>query len=107
MKKITKNLTAIAAILPGTDPTTWKIDPNNPSSDIVSIVLGNATQLAFSLAGAVAVLMFIYGGFHYITAYGNEQRATTGKNIMIWAVVGLVVIIAAKVIYAEIVGLVE
>lgn len=108
MKKYVKNLATVAAILPGTSPETWKLDPSPGSgSDIVNVVIGNVTQLAFTLAGGIAVLMFIYGGFTYITAYGNEARATTAKNIMIWAVVGLVVVICAKVIYAEIVGLVS
>jgi hypothetical protein len=108
MKKIVRNLITVAAILPGTSPETWKLDPNpGSSSDIVNIILGNATQLAFTLAGGVAVLMLIYGGFTYITAYGNEARATTAKNTIIWSIVGLVVVILAKVIYAEVIGLVS
>jgi len=98
---------ASAAILPNTDPTTWHLDPTNPVNDIVNIVIHNATSIALSLAGGIAVALIIYAGFMYMTAYGNEARATQAKNIMLWAVVGVVVIIVSTVIYNEIVSIVH
>ena len=40
---------------------------------------------------AIAVLMIVIGGYYYLTAYGNEEKATKGKNTILWAIVGLVV----------------
>ena len=39
------------------------------------------------------VLAFgIYGGILYITAYGNEEKATKGKNTILWAIIGALVV---------------
>jgi hypothetical protein len=51
-----------------------------------------------ALAGLIAVLFLIYGGFLYITSAGNEESAEKGKNTVINAVIGLVVIILSAVI---------
>ena len=98
---------ASAAILPGTDPTTWRLDVGNPANDIVNIVIQNATRLALGLAGGIAVFLIIYAGFTYTTAYGNEARATQAKTIMLYAIIGLVIIILAQVFYNEILSIVR
>ncbi|MCK5212081.1 hypothetical protein KAJ89_05250 [Candidatus Parcubacteria bacterium] len=39
--------------------------------------------------------MFIYGGFTWMTAAGNKEAVTKGKDIIIWSVAGLAVIFLA------------
>jgi len=39
--------------------------------------------------------MFIYGGIIWMTSSGNAEQVTKGKNIVIWATIGLVVIFSA------------
>lgn len=48
---------------------------------------------AFLAVAAVAAL--IYGGFVYITSAGNEDRAQTGKKILLYALIGLLIVGAA------------
>lgn len=45
-----------------------------------------------TLAGFAAAVVIIYGGVRYITARGDENEVTTAKNIIIYAVIGLIVI---------------
>ena len=45
----------------------------------------------FLLAIPLATLMFLIGGFMFMTSAGNEQRVTQAKKTMIWAAVGLLV----------------
>jgi amino acid transporter len=101
--------TASAAILPNTDQTTWHLcKPGEAGcTDIVNLVIGNATSLALSLAGGIAIAFIIYAGFTYMTAYGNEARATQAKTIMLYAIIGLVIIILARVIYGEVISIVH
>lgn len=40
----------------------------------------------------------VYGGILYMTAYGNEEKATKGKNTITWAIIGVIVIALAFVI---------
>ena len=34
----------------------------------------------------------IYGGILYATAYGSEEKATKGKNTILWAIIGGVIV---------------
>ena len=40
-----------------------------------------------------AFLGFVYAGFLYVTAYGNEDQVGKSKKILIYSVVGLIVVI--------------
>lgn len=50
------------------------------------------------IAGAVAVLYLIVGGFLYITAGGDEGRIEKAKNTIKNSIIGIVVILLALVI---------
>ncbi|MGL5830606.1 MAG: hypothetical protein ACRCZE_00475 [Candidatus Altimarinota bacterium] len=43
--------------------------------------------------GLVAVLMVIYGGVLVMTAAGDADKASTGKKILLYAVIGIVIIL--------------
>jgi hypothetical protein len=45
------------------------------------------------VAGILATVMMMWGGFHYITAAGNPQRMNEGKDIIGNAVIGLVLVL--------------
>ncbi len=68
----------------------------NPLGDAtVPIVIGRVIDAVLGLVGSLALIMFIYGGLIWMTAGGNEQKVTKGKNIVIWAALGLVVVFSA------------
>ncbi len=65
-------------------------------------------NVAMFAVGIVAVLAIIYGGYLYMTAQSNEAQRKKGRDVLTWAVIGLVVVIAAAVIVDVVVkGLVE
>lgn len=43
--------------------------------------------------GIVAVMMVIYGGILYVTAAGNQENIDKGKKIIMYAIVGIVIIL--------------
>jgi hypothetical protein len=45
--------------------------------------------------GAVALLMFVYGGLLWLTSGGAADKVNKGKEVMVWAVIGLVVIFSS------------
>lgn len=57
-------------------------------------------SVASYIAGGLAVLLVVVGGFQYMTAAGNEKQATNGKNTVLYSLVGLIVIIMAKALVA-------
>jgi len=45
--------------------------------------------------GALTLLIFIYGGFLWFTSAGNEERLTTAKKTLGYAIIGLVVVLGS------------
>lgn len=55
-------------------------------------------SLLLFVAGGLAVLFVIIGGYQYITAAGNEEQSEKGKKTLVNAIIGVVVIVLAWVI---------
>lgn len=61
-------------------------------------LIQNGLSLAFFVAGIVAVIIIIVAGLSYTTSSGDAGKITRAKNMILYAVIGLVVIIAAYAI---------
>lgn len=57
------------------------------------LILVRVTQLMLGVMGSVALLMFTYGGYVWLTSAGKSERVATGKTILVNASVGLAVIL--------------
>jgi len=64
----------------------------------VQEIIGRIIQAVLGIVGSIALLMFVIGGFVWMTAAGNPERVKLGKNILVWSVIGLAVIFAAYAI---------
>ena len=64
-----------------------------------NIVLTIVNVLSW-IVGAVAVIMIIIGGFRYIISGGDSTGVTGAKNTILYAIVGLFIVIFAQVIVA-------
>jgi len=69
-----------------------------PCDTSVSAFIIRIINIALTVAGLIAVLFLIIGGFRYITSAGNEETAEQAKKIIINAIIGIVVIILSFVI---------
>lgn len=69
----------------------------NPLGSGVTIqtLVGRATRGLMGLSGSFALLMFVYGGFMWVTSGGNMDKVKKGKQIFTWATIGLIVIFGA------------
>ncbi len=63
----------------------------NPLGEAASIetVVKNATTAALGLTGVLALVAFVYGGLTWMMSYGDSSKIKKGKEMMIWAVLGL------------------
>ncbi|MFH1894509.1 MAG: hypothetical protein ABH813_01235, partial [Patescibacteria group bacterium] len=50
----------------------------------------------FTLGVILAPLMYIVAGFYFVTAGGDSQRVTTGKQIALYTTIGLGIILFAR-----------
>ena len=57
-------------------------------------------KLAVYYAEVVAVFFIMYASFLYLTSYGDESKAESAKKTLIWAIIGLAIVIAANYLLA-------
>lgn len=70
------------------------------SNNEIKTILG----IVYGIAGALAVLYIIISGFRYIISDGDPQKAAQAKQGILYAVIGIVVVISAQVITIFVVG---
>lgn len=69
--------------------------PNvNRASELVIRII----EILLAIAGLIAVIFLIVGGFRYVTAGGNEEASESAKKTITNAIIGIIIIILAFVI---------
>lgn len=65
----------------------------NPSatSDTITTVL----SIVFGVTASIAILMIVIAGFRYVIANGDPKDMADAKNTIIYALVGLLISLAA------------
>lgn len=59
-------------------------------------IIRDIINLLSILIGSVSVIMIIIGGFRYVISNGDANAMTGAKNTILYAVVGLIVALAAQ-----------
>lgn len=65
------------------------------SRDDLDKLWQGATQVLLYVVGILAVIMIIVGAIRYVTSNGDQSQITSAKNTILYAVVGLVLAVAA------------
>lgn len=58
-------------------------------------VLINVGFLLMGIAGSIALALFVYGGFVWLTSGGSSERIAKGKSIIVQTVIALAIIFGA------------
>jgi len=58
-------------------------------------VVENVLNIFYFIVGATAVVTIIIAGFKYTTSGGDAAAVTKAKNLILYSVVGLIVVLAA------------
>lgn len=66
--------------------------------------LTRVTTLVAYIAGIAAILIMIIGGIMYILSGGDSAKVSTAKNTVLYALIGLVVVILARTIIVFVIG---
>ena|SRR3989344_2775856 len=61
----------------------------------------------FVIALAITPIMVIVGGFMFVTGGGDPAKITQGKQLLLWTVIGLTVILLAKGLVAVLTSVLE
>lgn len=61
----------------------------------ISTFVGEIINALLGLTGLIFFILMVYGGFLWMTARGEEDRTKKAKTLIISAVIGVIVIVAA------------
>lgn len=53
------------------------------------------------------IIFIMYAGFLFVTARGNSEQISTARSALLWAIVGGVIVVGAKIIISVIEGTVR
>lgn len=62
------------------------------------ILIGRAIKAMMGVIGSITLLMFVAGGFMWMTAAGNAERASKAMRMITWSTLGIVVIFLGYVL---------
>jgi len=68
------------------------------SSNDLAAIAGNVINAALGLSGIVIVVLFVYAGFLWMTAQGDDKKVADAKKIIKNAIIGTILMFSAYVI---------
>ncbi len=80
------------------------VDPNNPGGGDLREVITRMLNYFLTFLGLLAVIMVIYGGVTYVTSAGNDEAVGNAKKIIMYALIGIIVIMLSFVLVNAIIG---
>lgn len=80
---------------------------NNPLNvgGNIEDVLDAIINLLLTVGIPIAGLMYLWAGFQFLTAGGQEKKINTAKQTLIWTTIGVAVLLAGKGIVVVVEGL--
>lgn len=96
----------------GGSSVNFQVDNSCQSTGLPTVGAGNnelqlILQVAFAVLGVVAVLFVAIGGFRYALSEGNPEDMSKAKNTIIYAIVGLVIVLFAEAIVTFALGFIK
>jgi len=63
---------------------------NSPEEIVINLI-----NWVLGILALIAVILVLVGGFRWMTAAGNEEKVDSAKKLLVAAVIGLVIVMAA------------
>lgn len=74
-----------------------------PTTELPELV-GGYIRIFLGLLGVIFAVLMVYGGYSWMTSYGNTQKVDKAKELIVDAVIGLIIVLAAYAITGFVVG---
>lgn len=85
---------------PVDDPLYTSADPNAALGAIISFII----QGFFFVAGIASLFYLLWGAFDWVTSEGQKEKVAKAQNKIMYAVVGLVLMVVVVVIFNVVMG---
>ncbi len=81
----------------------WDNSASLPSNTLtLTEIATNVLNFLLAIVGILAIIMFLVGAVMYFLSAGDEKRANTGKDIVKYSIIGIIVTFSALVIVKQI-----
>lgn len=64
----------------------------------VKLIIATALKVVLGILGSLTLLVFIYGGYEWLTSAGNSEKVQKGTSALLYATIGLFIIFGAYAI---------
>lgn len=81
-----------------------KLDAPDAIPKSGDVLLTNILNLAYFVAGIIAVVVIIIAGIMYVASSGDSSRVNIAKNALTYALVGLIVVVSAFALTNFVIG---
>lgn len=78
--------------------------PNHTSDAAGQSAITTVLSIVFAITGSIALLIIVIGGFRYVVSHGDPNSVSQAKKAILYAVIGLLVSLAAFSIVNFVVG---
>lgn len=95
------NLVAFAALT--ATPIKSVTDATGGESTLSGLIL-TIVDYFLGFLGLLAVIMVVYGGVTYVSSAGNDEAVGKAKKIIMYALIGIVVILLSFVVVKAVLG---
>lgn len=68
---------------------------NKINADTPQELIGIVIDAVLGIVGSLALLMFVFGGITWMTSSGSADKVKKGRDIIVWAAIGLVIVFSA------------
>ncbi len=82
-------------------------NPLGSSNNSLTAFANSVVDAVVTVGLPIAALMIVYSGFLFVAARGNETKLKDAKNAFLYAVIGIAIILAAKVLSEVIRGTID
>jgi hypothetical protein len=95
INQIIDKVSAIDTTITLKDNTTkWTNAGLNTAIDFVN----KTSSIALDIAAIVGIIMIFYTALLYVGSFGEEAKAESAKKTLLWAAIGTLVVLAARII---------
>ena len=101
MKKLSATLVSLAvfSVLRASSVQAFRLDnPFGGGDSLFSLLRAIIDGIVLPIGGVLAVLAFVYAGFLYVTAQGNESKLKTAHKALLYTSVRTAVLLGSWVI---------
>jgi len=72
--------------------------PNPLQADNIPQLVGYVVKGLLGVTGAISLFMMVWGGIVWMTSQGNAERLKQGKDTILWAILGLIIIFMSYIL---------